>query len=232
MPYSENHVLLRFGGSAWGDQESWSCGLRMRQAGGDSPEALLDNAIGSIEEIAGLVEAYVERIPSRFSAGIRLNYVGLNPISAATGDYLFPNQPVEVVVDPPGQPTQSLGYPQIAYCVTLRSSLFKRGPAARGRWYVPAAPLSPLVTSTGVMSATGATEAADSAGTFLQDLTQLTGPTDPNLWTPWLYGDGIGGPRDSPIGEVSVGNVYDTQRRRRRSIAETYTVSTTWNGGV
>lgn len=232
MPYTENHVLLRFGGTAWQGQETWSCGLRMKQAGGDSADALLSNAQDTVEEIAGLVNAYVDRPASGFSSSCNVDYVQLNPISAATGDYLFPNTPVEFIVNPPNNSGGSLGYPQIAYCVTLRSSLFKRGPAARGRWYVPAAAESPIVTSTGVMSALDAQERADSAGTFLQALTQLTGPLDPNLWIPWLYGDGIGGPRDSPIGDVQVGNVYDTQRRRRRQIGETYFDSATWNGGV
>lgn len=232
MPYTENHALLRWGGSAWQGQESWSCSTRLRQPGGDSPEALLTNAQDTVEAIAAIVETYVETNAAMFNGQSLLEYVELNPISAATGDYLFPNSPVRFELVTPAAPPLPAGYPQVAYCVTLRSSLYRRGPAARGRWYVPAGSAGGAVTSTGVMPATLAEEAADAAGTFLQSVSNLGGVTDPDPWVAWLYGDGIGGPRDSPVGTVQVGNVWDTQRRRRRQIVETYSDATTWNGGV
>lgn len=222
VQYSENHLLLRFGGPAWADQEEWSCGLRLAAPNDNQPANLLDLAQEIIEDVAQLCVEYVQRSTSGFSGTVRITTVDLNPIAAATGKYLFPNTPVELEVPSAGSGLAA-GYPQIAYAVTLRGSLYRRGPAARGRWYVPmsAAP-EYQPTNTGVLPSATATALAQSAGTFLSSLAQLAGPTDPVAVTPWLFGDGIGGPRDSPIEECFVGNVVDTQRRRRNSIEETY----------
>lgn len=229
MPYTENHALLRWGGAAWEGQETWSCGTRLKLAGGDSPAALLDTTIATVEEISEIVRAYVTAPGSVHSNGVQVDWVSLNAISSETGDYLFPNQPVEVQLTGIREGAADAGIPQVAYCVTLRSPLFRRGPAARGRWYVPAGLPAQAVTSTGVIPIATAQAMADAAGTFLSNVASLAGPTDPNVWIPWLYGDGIGGPRDSPIEPVQVGNVWDTQRRRRRQLEESYATSATWD---
>lgn len=223
MPYTENHLLLRWGGPAWSSQEIWSNQLRLRQIGGDSPEALLANAQGLVAEIAPIVLAWFDRPTSFVSGGCRLGFVALNPISATTKKYLFPNQPVEYVFDPTEASPMSAGIPQAAYAVTLRSSLFNRGPAARGRFYVPMAQQTETTpTATGVLPAATATNMAQSAGTFLSALANLAPPNELDPVVPWLYGDGASGPEDSPILDCYVGNVIDTQRRRRNQIAETY----------
>jgi hypothetical protein len=221
--YTENHLLLRFGGPAYAGGEEWSCGLRLRAPNDDDPANLLQHAQDIVESVATLCVGYVTDQDAGFSGASALRTVSLNPISAATGKYLYPNQPVEF--DLGGNVTSSLaaGYPQVAYCVTLRSSLYSRGPASRGRWYVPMTIGSAYsVTSTGVLPAQTCTDAARTAGEFLTNLATLAGPTDPVSVIPWLYGDGVGGAKDSPIDNCYVGNVVDTQRRRRNQLEETY----------
>lgn len=235
MPFTENYLELRYGGSAWAGQETWSCGLKLKQLGGDSPAAMQDNAIASQQEFMDNVEAYFTDQFALFGGALRLEWVRANVISATTGKYFYPNSPnvfeYETPVVPPaaGQGAGNRGYPQIAYCVTTRSAL-RRGPGSKGRWYVPCAIAGgELVTSTGVMPISQAQVFADAAGTFLDNLANMELPGEFERWSPWLYGDGDGGPVDAAIQNCSVGNVYDTQRRRRNQIEETYAPSTTYD---
>lgn len=229
MPqYTENHALLRFGGPAWAEQEIWSCGLRLRHIGGDSADPMLADAQASIEDVYDVLAAYWTRAETYSSAFCELRWAELNPISAATGKYLFPNTPVRFE----GAMARSSyvnAIPQIAYCVTLRG-LNNRGPASRGRWYVPPGFVAaqPL-TATGVVQQSLCEGMANSAGTLLDDLQSISVGAGPNTWSPHLYGDGKTGPADSPVATIAVGNVLDTQRRRRNSLEETYFDATNWN---
>lgn len=227
MPFTENYAELRFGGPAWGIQESWSCGLKLKQLGGDSAEAMDQNIVDTYDQAVAAVEAYYRSGSASFNGGTRLEWVRFNVISAATGKYFFPNNPRTFYFDNPisnGFPT---GIPQVAYAVTMRGTV-RRGPGSRGRWYVPVATGADPVTGTGVMSENTATAFANAAGTFLSALANMAGPGDLDPWSPWLYGDGQGGPVDSAVSTVAVGNVYDTQQRRRRQIEETYFDATTY----
>lgn len=227
MPYTENHLLVRFGGPAWAEQEEWSCGFRLRHIGGDAADPMLADAQASVEDIYDVLAAYWTRQATYSSAFNELRWVEANPISAATGKYLFPNQPVRFE----GAMARSSlvnAIPQVAYCVTLKG-LTNRGPGSRGRWYVPVAFVAaqPL-TSTGVVQQSLCEGMANSAAEMLEDVQAISVGAGPNTWNPHLFGDGKGGPVMSPITEVSVGNVLDTQRRRRNQLEETYFPATVW----
>lgn len=226
MPtYTENFGLLRFGGTAWSDTEEWSCGLKLRHIGGDAAGPLIADVLASQEAVADAVQLYVADSDADFSAGIRLNWMRFNAISKSTGKYLDPNSPNYFEYETAIGGQAPVIVPQVAYCVTLRG-LPKRGPAARGRWFVPTGSrVSPIVTSTGVMPAATALLRANAAGRFLEALQDISIGEGPNTWNPYLFGDGIGGPQDSPLTTVSVGNVYDTQRRRRNQLEETYSIT-------
>jgi hypothetical protein len=219
--YTENHVLLSWGGPAYSGQEEWNNSVRLKAIGGDSVGAMRDNIDQHKDDLIGAVTAYFQRPTSGYAGNIRLGWVRANVIAAATGKYATPNDPVFWEIDPTVASPGSTGVPQVAHCITLRSSL-RRGPAARGRWYVPSDLPIPAVTGTGVMSATLATARATSAAEFLGDLAEISDIPGPDAFVPWLYGSGAGGPVDAPIVNVQCGNVYDTQRRRRNSIIETF----------
>lgn len=222
MPYTENHALLRFGGSAYVGQEEWSCGLRLKAAGGDSVDAMQDMILATRDAVTDAVVDYFTTSGAAFNGACRLEWIRFNAISAGTGKYALPNSPNVWEIDPAVAPPRPQGYPQIAYCVTLRSNI-RRGPAARGRWYVPLSAGSvETPTGTGVLPETTVIPMAQAAATFLEALASTEGLGDPQEWIPWLYGDGQGGPVDAAVQTVSVGNVADTQRRRREGIVETY----------
>lgn len=231
MPtYPRRHVLLRFGGSAAEGQESWSCGVRLATIDpAVGPATLLQSCQEALENVQEACAEYVETPNARFSNLLRLEFVKLNPIDT-DGRYIFPDQPVEHLFEGPDVPTGTAQAAplQLAYCVTLRGE-FRRGPAARGRYYVPCGVTGvPVVTSTGVIAEGQAQAAADAAGTFLESVQVLDlDPVGASLKLR-LMGDGQSGPRESSVTRVEVGNVYDTQRRRRHQIEETYYPATTW----
>lgn len=225
--YTENWAELRWGGGAWADQETWSCGLKLKHIGGDALAPMLADAQATVEDCAAVIEDYFSG-DSGHSGGLRLEWVRLNPIDRTTGKYAFPNEPILYEYETPVQSPLNAGFPQVAYCVTMRG-VPKRGPAARGRWYVPCTSPNPSVTGTGVMAANIAQAWANAAGTFLRALQDIESGEGPNTWSPHLYGQSETAPSvDSGIVSVSVGNVFDTQRRRRAQIEETYYPAATW----
>lgn len=228
MPFTENFAELRFGGPAWGIQESWSCGLKLKHLGGDAPAAMDEEIQATYPAVVSLVQDYYTDGNASFNGGTRLEWIRFNVISAATGKYYYPNNPRTFYFDNPIANGFPVGVPQVAYAVTLRGTV-RRGPGSRGRWYVPVATGASPVTTTGVMPENVAQAFSDAAGEFLSALATIDSGLGPDAWMPWLYGDGIGGPVDSAVSSVWVGNVYDTQQRRRRQIEETYIESTTFD---
>lgn len=227
MPtYTEDHLLLRFGGPAAQAQEEWSCGVRLAFNVPPAPAAQLELAQDALATMVTACSNYVQSGSAGFNSLCSLGYVKLNPINASTGKYRFPNSPVEQLLEAPLPTGPAPSGPlQVAYVVTLRGTDFRRGPAAFGRWYVPVG--APTTTNTGVFGAASAQQYADRAGSFLEEIQYIS--SDPGLvLRAQLFGDGIGGPRQSDVRSVEVGNVYDTQRRRRASIEETYYPATTW----
>lgn len=225
MPFTRDHLLLRFGGPAAQGQETWSCGVRLAPNAELTGAELLDLANASLESISESVEGYFISPESDFNGLCELEYVKLNPISAATEKYLFPDSPVEFLYE--GTLPTGLGGNgplQLAYCVTLRGT-YRRGSAALGRYYVPVG--GAQVTSTGVMTQQDALTKADRAGTFLEQI-QVVGADPADVLRLRLFGDGLAGPRESRVRLVEVGNVFDTQRRRRNQVDETYYAAATW----
>lgn len=100
--------------------------------------------------------------------------------------------------------------PQVSLAVTLETGI-TRGRAARGRIYLPTTGQS--VAADGRISSTNATDLAVRTATFLDDLTDLMAAPV------WVMSD-VGAGTSRPVEAVSVGRVFDTQRRRRRQLDE------------
>ena len=225
MPYTQNFAQLRFGGPAWANAEEWCCSVKLKHIGGDAADPMLQEAKDTVAAVAAEVRAYITSLGARFPVSHTLSWVSLNPINKTTGLYLFPNDAVIYDLPTPARGLSGGNVPQVAYCVTTRS-VIKRGPAAFGRWYMPAPDFQ--ITSTGVIEQSVCQELANAAGTFLKSLQEIESGQGPTAWSPWHYGSGKGGPADSSVASVGVGNVADTQRRRRNQIVETYFPATTY----
>lgn len=224
VQYNENFAMLRFGGRAWEGIEQWSTGLKLKHQGGDGIAAMKTEAENTAPEIVDLVKAWFQT-GSFGSSNCTLDWLRLNVIDKTTGKYAYPHDPhiIEGLNwQLPGGPAAA---PQVAICVTMRGH-FSRGPAARGRMFLPVKYVQ--LDGDGQVSPGFAGAVADYTGTFLEGLATMDSGLGPDAWVPWLYGDGAGGPRDSAILEVSCGRVLDTQRRRRSSLDENHQVATTY----
>ena len=229
MSYTAHFAQLRYGGAAWSGAEQWSCGQKLKHLGGADLEAMQDECISSLSAVVAAVTAYFTGA-AQHGANNHLDWVSLNVINKDTGKYAFPNDAVIAEGLTPTGPTTG-GVPQVAYCVTTRGNP-SRGPGAFGRWYVPCGNATPLAT--GKMSAATVLAWSNAAGTFLTALQNIDSGLGPDAWSPWHYGLGGTGSVaektgiDSAIVSVGVGDVLDTQRRRRNALVETYTEATTW----
>jgi len=124
-----------------------------------------------------------------------------------------------------GSPFPGLGVempPQVALCLTNLTDI-ARGPGHNGRIYIPAGSRnSPAINATGHITYGGITEWLTSYQTLVQTMNAFT------------LGGSLASPRVSvtsrvtgmstPVTKVRIGDVYDTQRRRRESIDEHYYV--------
>ena len=113
--------------------------------------------------------------------------------------------------------------PQLALVATLVAGSGK-GLAGKGRMYLPG--INYGVDETGHISMTDVQRTADKLKTFFDAVRTIGGPEGLPINASKgskaaLYLNA----RNVPINGVRVGNVYDTQRRRRNGLQETYAVS-------
>lgn len=215
------HLLLSFGGPLF-DSEQWSCNIRMYSSvyEGLSPSARLDYALAEVEDMHNDCSLYVSNPAGVFHTRARHAWTKFNPINSA-GDYESPSTTVRfdtVGALPAGPKTP--GVPQLAIAVSHLTAR-QRGPASRGRHYVPTGP-GTVDSTTGRMSSTIANEAVNAAATFFTNLNNAAGidlPGGPVVNV--ISNVGQPGPHEQ-VTQVAVGNVYDTQRRRRNEMPEIY----------
>lgn len=206
------HALLRFGGGLGAD--TWSCGIRLAGSPASSDTAFCeDNLDAAADAVKTWWTAFPQGVSAYFNGLANLSWVKLNAI-APSGRYQDTNNTNLVEIQPAIAPSgnASLVAPQLSICLTLRTAN-KRGLAHVGRIYVPAATGS--VTGTGVIPQALCEALAAHTSNFIGDLNGLDN----------LYAASVVSPHaeaHNPITRVDVGNVLDTQQRRRRQIDETY----------
>jgi hypothetical protein len=206
-PYSAPHVYVQWGGKLPGS-ESWSCGFRMwKQAG--TTEAELTPLMATISVA---LQAYHTSTTAYISGAAKLSFLKVNYIGL-TGQYVFQTTNEQVYQDIPGGGGATAPYPnQVALAISLMTG-YTRGPAHRGRFFMPL-PMFALGTD-GVISdsdrdyARGAAEAFrvavnnNSTGHVMAVMSRKQGAANHRVVT-----------------GIQVGRVLDTQRRRRRSLVE------------
>lgn len=215
------HVLIAFGGRLF-ETEEWSCSLRMvLQTGtvGEYPR-LRTWAQDNVEDIASDIALWFGLADSRISSAARLDYVKCNPIGP-DGRYFFEEETIEVrytaAESIPGAVTP--GPAQDSVVVSLLTDA-QRGRAHRGRFYPPTGYIAPNA-ATGRLSSSDTTTMAESAATLINNLNDQPGLDleDPTI----VIASSLGTPGPvRPVTRVAVGNVVDTQRRRRKSLPEAY----------
>jgi len=159
-PFDSTHVYVQWGGKLPGN-EQWSCGLRMYNATGGT----LANDPAVLNAAAIAISAFHNRATSYISSSAKLSFVKANVIGT-DGHYVAPTTLETVLADVPGGGSASNPYPnQVALAVSLVTG-FSRGPAHRGRFYLPGVSEQD-VDSVGVIAASKITEVQNNLNDFI-----------------------------------------------------------------
>lgn len=210
MPYSQGHRLLTISGALFGGVERWSIGLRFANA---------NNATQPTQAEVDATEAPIRTWFTSTSTFIASNH-SVDEIKLASinvdGLY-FPGQ--DSVVRTPttainGGGTGGSTWPQNSFVVSLTTAL-PRGRGHIGRIYLP--PLrATLIPVAGLMDPTNVDSILGTTRTMLNALNLLSGTGTLGVFSK------VGTGHFQAVTGLRGGLVMDTQRRRRRSIAEAY----------
>lgn len=211
-PFIAPHLYLQWGGKLPGG-EKWSCGLRMSTINSGS----VDSAASMLTAAKNAVQAF----HTSTSGGVQINsrallsFVKLNAIGT-DGKYMLQTTNEAIVADVPGGYTLSTGnFPnQVALAVTLTTAV-TRGPANKGRFYVPLPAYD--VGTDGRIGSTYTTNAEAGVMTLINALNAIN--TDIKVA---VYSRKAGAAAQRLVTGAKVGRVLDTQRRRRNKLVEDY----------
>lgn len=208
-PFDVPHLYLQWGGKLPGN-EQWSCGLRLTPKVGDgvgvSPAMLaaVTSAVTTLHSAAG----------THIHPLAKLSFVKLNPIGT-DGLYAFDSTEEVAVADVAGGGASTNLYPnQVAIVVSLTTG-FSRGPAHRGRFYLPLPSMG--IDATGSITVQDAVAVGASVDTFMTALNAADVAYEVSVMSRKL-----GAPGHRRVTGNEIGRVLDTQRRRRRSLIEDY----------
>lgn len=214
MTYSQDHMLLAFGGTLYGD-EQWSTSLRCFPGFGDgggfgsgTPLIPSPNMQTVADEVAAwwLSIGFIGRAAKL--GWVKWNAIGTNGRYREATTDLVEYDP-EVTTSGSATPVYP---PQISLVVTLETGI-TRGLAGRGRMFLPA-PTLPIGTN-GTLTEANSTEVATKVAALLSALNEdVEGGRRVGVFSNTREGAA------RVVTGVSVGTVYDTMRSRRAQKTE------------
>lgn len=222
-PFDIPHLLMAWGGKLPGG-ETWSCSLRLAEQTHVGGTGYVPDEAYIASWVAGSLKDAVQDYHTRPTTGInplaKLSFVKLNAVdvngrytSQAGGhEYVFADLAG-------GGDAVSFNANQIAIAVSLTTG-FTRGPAHRGRYYLPMPAMQNLPT--GLINPIYQAGLTASTKTFLEAVADVPGADILNSPTPSVMSRKAGAAGHRKITGCAVGQVLDTQRRRRRSLPENY----------
>lgn len=221
MPYLHRFTRVTISGTAFGGAEEWSTGFNFGDVNADAqmPTQAVADAIrdawrafmiNGTSNISAVYEATL----------VKLSSVGTDGKSNAA-DTIYANFPVQ---------TKGVNGERLPAQIALVATLLgqnARGVASKGRMYLPGV-FAPVGLD-GKINTLTQTDIATNLSTFLKavnaiepspNYVMLSSPGSLNKdGTPRIGGSG---PRNSVVTSIKVGNVLDTQRRRRNGFSEAY----------
>ena len=226
-------MVLQFGGRFF-STEQWACRFRYFIGGIDGlgPDAEESSVIAAlyegwiednINDVSTDLANWFSRNDSKISTAAYLDFVKLNVVGS-DGQYLSQGEThVKTwASNAAPQGTTAQTYPQNTVVVSLTTDV-SRGKASRGRIYPPTGQI--VMATGGRLDQASCQLMANSAATLLTDLANQPG-IDLNNPRVCVASDlGEPGPVNVVTG-VEVGNVIDTQRRRRNALREIYSAAT------
>lgn len=222
MSYAFNVNRVTISGSCFGGAEEWSTGFWMGSETADAGDPQ-----GAAEQIAGYWRVFFELAAHGVSSGYITTQVKVAQHIAeteATDLQSVDFYTVSPLMD--GGGTSGALPAQISLAMTLTSEL-QRGTGSKGRMYLPGINTAVQTTDGHLISSYVAT-LSNNFKTFLDSVNTAAGTSGKLILA--SKGHKIPGPIPNDyLGGVSawvtgcrIGNVYDTQRRRRNGLTEAY----------
>ena len=223
--YAYKFGRVTISGTCFGAQEHWSTGFQLGYE--DASVALIEPGVAA--GVAGDWQTFFTASGNQFSSNYKTNSVKVALINEnGTTDEEnidYYDYPAPISGAQAGTPYP----PQITLAATLTSE-YQRGLAAKGRMYLPGM-ISTIDGTTGKLGATFVGTLATNFKTFLDNVNAdpvtlanviiaSKGHKQTTLDTNGqpVYLDG----RNAFVTGCRIGDVYDTQRRRRNEFVETY----------
>lgn len=210
-PFSSDHIYVQWGGTLPGG-EIFSCGLRV--APDASTASMPDVTDAESDAVGAIIGTYHGAPDTLVNQNAVLTYVKTNVIGT-DGKYKFSDTHEYVPIGIPGGGGSNPLYPnQVAIAVSLLTD-FTRGPAHRGRFYLPIPSI--VVQSDGKITAADANRIRATTLTMINALPGALVGMNASVMS-----RKSGAPARRTITNVQVGRVLDTQRRRRNALTESY----------
>lgn len=219
MAYAFQVNRITLSGTMYNGGEEWSTGFYL----GHSDANVIPNTEAELQELMGYWQTFFTSIDAGISWAFVTTGVKCAPMRTDGTTILE-----DVATYSPGSGiaggNQVTGHPpQVALVASLLSGVGK-GIGKKGRMYIPG--VSHPIMGDGHMAFDKVQAVATAFETFVQSVND-----SPNIWGHFINASkGRTAPAAAPINaditEIRIGNVYDTQRRRRNSLAEAYEART------
>jgi hypothetical protein len=214
MAYANKIQRLTFSGTCFGGQEVWSTGLFIADIGVDIGTATQ----GSVDAYAALWKTFFQLSNVGISSSYLHTQTKLQVLSTAG----VPD-PVNTVYNNAITSVGAYGsnphVPQAALVASLLSA-GTHGLATKGRMFLPGV-YQAVDPSTGRISSTAATNIATAFQTFINGI-NTAAPVGSVVALCSKGTTATPAGVSHPVSHVQIGNVFDTQRRRRNGLTETY----------
>lgn len=225
--YREGFIKLTFGGQLAQGQDEWNCGINLAAEndalipiGGVDLERAFDLYVEEMtDDIVAIFSSYFSATVMAIPNGATLDYIKLALIGE-DGKYVKEATVFEVIGVTGGASNSYV--PQVSLVMTLQSEKF-RDPGKYNRFYLPT--ISPAASNAYRPSNTLAK--AERTADLISVLTREMSPFN-NAVRVFPAAVSSSDKITEPYREikyVKVGNVFDTQRRRRNKIGEIYDVA-------
>lgn len=225
----KRHWLLSFGGTLAAGQDIWSNNIRMMNETFGNVDSILGTTLETLlDDYVNDIRAWITAPGSYISNQVTCTWVKFNEIGP-DGRYVDPSTThARYLTGSTGALTPIGGVagtavPSYQSCAISLTTPRNRGPASRGRIFVPQC-AAPMVHP-GRFSNTATTAMAAAAASFLTALGDEAGVDVTSMRPAVVSNVGTPGPQE-PVTGVAVGDVPDVIRRRKNNLIETYTKAT------
>lgn len=220
MPYDREHGVLVWGGTLPGG-EAWTNSLRMAETEETLP--FTNDTAGwdmqhFLDHYTGILQAHVADTNSFISDRCKLTFVKFNRVDV-NGHYVDQTSFINSFAPVSGGRSGNVHPNQVCLTVSFGSAV-TRGPASKGRLYSPMP--ATVIETDGRISVGNAQDAAARYKALVEALSDIPGIDTAAGPGAVLMSKSGTGTKTRRISSVKVGRVLDTQRRRRRNLAEAY----------